>query len=190
MGAFYEPAELGLMREYLRPGVFVDIGANVGNHSLFALLMLGAPWVIAFEPNPVAFRLLRYNMLLNALMPRVDLRMVGLSDISGPAQIARSPDRNLGATRLESGEGPLALVRGDDALAGEAISFLKIDVEQLEMRVLAGLRGVIATCRPVIMIEVDDANAAEYASFVGQIGYRTIATIASHENSNHLIVPR
>src|SRR5688500_7711411 len=38
-GRFYEAEELELIGRYFRNGVFVDIGANVGNHSLYAALI-------------------------------------------------------------------------------------------------------------------------------------------------------
>ena len=42
---------------------FVDIGANVGNHSLFAATFLNAARVVPVEPNPRCLRL----MLLTAI---------------------------------------------------------------------------------------------------------------------------
>ena len=42
-GSFYEPAELQIISEHFpQGGVFCDAGANVGNHSLYALKYLGA----------------------------------------------------------------------------------------------------------------------------------------------------
>jgi len=55
-------------REHLRAalppdGVFVDIGANVGIHSLLVATHLGDDGrILAFEPNPPAYERLRFNL--------------------------------------------------------------------------------------------------------------------------------
>ena len=48
-GHFYSEPELKLIQQHYRGGVFLDVGANVGNHSLFAAKVLNAPRVIAVE---------------------------------------------------------------------------------------------------------------------------------------------
>ncbi len=50
-GALYEEEELEIIRDHFdAPEVFVDVGANVGNHAMFAAGALAARRVIAFEP--------------------------------------------------------------------------------------------------------------------------------------------
>lgn len=190
MGSFFEERELAIIKQHYRGGVFVDVGANVGNHSLFAIKVLDAPKVIAFEPNPPAFRVLEYNILLNNLGDRIELRPVGLSNVAGKAALSRSPDRNLGATALApSSDGNLELVRGDDVLGSIDAGFIKIDVETLEMSVLEGLQETIARCRPVMLVEVDRPNTEAFRLFVDKAGYRVLDQIELDENFNALIGP-
>lgn len=174
-GKFYAAEELEVMRAAYRGGTFVDVGANVGNHSIFAAAIIGAPRVIAFEPNPEAYRVFRCNISLNDLPEIIQHVPVGLSDHDGHATIATPhPEINLGGTMLaEDSSGPVELRRGDDLLTEEAeIGFLKIDVEGLEMQVLAGLEATIARCRPPMMVEVDDRNRKAFDHWSSERRYR------------------
>ena len=62
-GRFYEEEELEIIRRHLPPSsVFVDIGANCGNHSLFVGLYLNPRRIICFEPNPAITPALSTNI--------------------------------------------------------------------------------------------------------------------------------
>lgn len=193
-GRFYEPEELEIIRAHCPPdAVFVDIGANIGNHSLFALKMLGVKKLIPFEPNPVAIAVLSANLGLNGALDRCDLSHLGfgLSDRAqdGLAMEVDKPNKNLGGGRMVEG-GELRVIRGDDALAGAAVDFIKIDVEGMELQVLGGLAQTISRCRPVLFIEVDEANRAAFLEWVAANRYEIAATFRRYPvNENFLIRP-
>lgn len=192
-GLFYETEELEIIRRHCPKGaVFADIGANIGNHSLFALLKLGVKKVIPFEPNPVAIAILTSNLGLNGLLGKVDLSHLGLglSDAAqdGLAMEVTKPNKNLGAGRIVEG-GDLKVIRGDDALAGEKIDFIKIDVEGMEMRVLGGLTETLARCRPALFVEVDESNREAFLAWVPTAGYKVADTYRRYSaNENFLLV--
>ena len=190
-GQFYEMSELSrLASVFPKGGVFVDIGANVGNHTLFAALFLGASRVIPFEPNPKAFELLVSNVLVNGLRDTVDLSKlgVGVSDAQGGGFAMQDRDRNLGGAKMLEGQGELEVHRGDALLEGVTPDFIKIDVEGMEMQVLAGLSGVLERARPVMMVEVDNAVEADFLAWVTAQGYALFATHQRYRlNKNHLI---
>lgn len=79
---FYEREELEIIATHFKGGTFVDIGANVGNHSIFAAKFLGASKVIAFEPSPTAYVIFKCNIALNDLESRIVHHAVGLSDVT------------------------------------------------------------------------------------------------------------
>lgn len=192
-GRFYEPDELAIIGRYFRGGTFVDVGANVGNHSLHALLFLDAKKVIAFEPLPAAARLLEINVALNNLQDRFELHKVGLSDTSGFAAPDSDPRKidNLGATRLtpSSSDSDLKLARGDDVLE-ESVDFIKIDTEGFELRVLEGLRRTIATQRPTLFVEVEDAKRRDFDAMMSEMRYRIAEQFRRYpETVNVLAVP-
>jgi FkbM family methyltransferase len=120
---------------------FADIGANIGYYSLFAARM-GYGRVIAFEPNPVIFERLAFNVRANNLGDRILVEACALSDQEGKLYLNASGDAGSGFLSLEPVDEqaaevpvrPLADVlrdRGIDELSG-----LKIDVEGHEDRVL------------------------------------------------------
>ncbi len=217
-GRFYEQEELDLIASRFNGGVFVDIGANVGNHVLYAARILGASKVIAFEPNPAALRVLELNVAGNGLQDRVVLHALGLADRAGWASLSTPNENNLGGTRLSphagdkdgarhkagddvdkagdggngssDGDRGLRLVRGDDVLAREQVDFIKIDTEGLELSVLLGLAETIGRCRPVMFVEVDDRNIPAFAAFCAGARYETAATFKRYPgNTNFLVTP-
>jgi FkbM family methyltransferase len=189
-GDFYEAEELALLAPWFKGGLFVDAGANVGNHTLYAALILGADRVIAFEPNPTALRVLEINVALNGLAGRVTIHSVGLSDKPGRANI-KLPYANLGGAWLESSDqGAFEIVAGDSLIADEPVAFLKIDTEGLEMQVLAGLRETIMRHRPAIFVEVEDRNIPAFEALCTELGYRTEKTYKRYAvNTNFLVLP-
>ena len=190
---FYEPEELALLRAHVRPGAtFVDIGANVGNHTLYAALFLGAARVIPVEPNPLALRLLLMNVMMNGIedvVVRSGLGL-GLADREAEGFGMEERARNLGAAKMRAGEGELRVTTGDALLAGETPDFIKIDVEGMEMLALAGLKDTLARARPKMLIEVDQANYDAFDAWRAAAGYRVVETIQRYPtNRNFLLVP-
>ena len=194
-GRFYEPDELQIIaRHFPRGGVFCDAGANVGNHSLYAIKLLGACASIPFEPNPAAYELLLSNMILNGVLDRINLSTLGygLSDRSDGALMSlEARDKNLGATRLVASEaGQIAMATGDALLAGARIDFLKVDVEGMELEVLRGFEQTIAACRPPIFLEVDHRNNDAVMAWAEGLGYGVLVEGRSFKmNRNVLLGP-
>lgn len=191
---FFEPDELALMRRYLpEGGTFLDIGANVGNHSLYAGLFCAAHKIIPFEPNPPAYRLLILNLVMNGLHDRTvfDYLGFGASDLDREGFAMTPRHKNLGAARMVPGEGEIATLRPDDVLQDETPDFIKIDVEGMEMDVLRGLQKTVKRVRPVLLVEVDQGNIHDFADWRLAHGFALPASIKHYrENRNFLCVPQ
>jgi FkbM family methyltransferase len=174
----YERDQLEFLRDYVldldhcRVQTALDVGANIGNHSLFFADLFAK--VIAFEPNPLARSILDINLRLNEIS-NVEVRPVGLSDKRSQASIT-IPVENLGGARVFEGTHStqssdlVELVRGDEAIAIDTpIGLIKIDVEGAEAAALAGLHGTIVRHRPIIVLEqlstAIDAATGESPSF-------------------------
>lgn len=193
-GRFYEMRELHQIRQMFPPGgIFADFGANVGNHGLYAALFCHASRVIPVEPNPRAWRLLLANILANGLEDRFDLRGIGHGvGAAGAGGYALTPRvANLGAARMVAGAGDIWVRTGDEVLEGISPDFIKIDVEGMELEVLAGLAGTLARCSPSMLVEVDIANEAAFQDWVAANGYAILRTTQPFKaNRNHFLRPR
>jgi len=150
---FYELALLQEVRRLCKPGlVFVDAGANIGNHALFFAKICAAREVIAFEPVKQIRQVLRRNADLNQ-PAAITIHDCALGAETGAAAIAKMHQANLGATHLapsEQGDLPL---RSLDSFAIPRIDVMKIDVEGMQMQVLEGARATIARDQPLLIIE-------------------------------------
>jgi FkbM family methyltransferase len=154
----WSEAELSLLFQVLKPGdVVVDAGANVGTHTVaFAKRVTASGAVIAFEPQRLTFQLLCANVALNALV-NVTCVNAAVGDARGQVRIpALDPGvaNNFGALRSDGHEhGDLIDTARIDDLKLARCNLIKIDVEGMEARVLAGARQTIAAHRPVLFVE-------------------------------------
>ena len=193
-GYFYEIEELAIIARHFRPGsIMLDVGANIGNHTIYAAKFLGARRIICIEPNPEAIMILRINVDLNQLHEQVDMRYLGLglSDSPGAAVIARTIAMNLGGVELASqAGGSIRLFAGDELLQGQPIDFIKIDVEGMELAVLKGLERTIAECCPGIFVEVDNAHAPAFHALIQHLGYAVVDRFNRYGTmENFMLVP-
>ncbi len=190
-GQFYEGKELRAIRQnFPKGGVFIDIGANVGNHSLFVAHFLRPAAIIPFEPNPRAYRLLEANVHLNGFQDVFDLRHlgfgVGAEEVDGFAMEDRQ--RNLGGAKMIPGAGDITVKAADDMLAGVAPSFIKIDVEGMELSVLKGLEGIVANHKPVLLVEVDDSNADKFHGWVEAQDYGVMKQFRRYKTNENFLI--
>jgi FkbM family methyltransferase len=190
-GAFFEARDLARLAGHLPPRPHVlDVGANVGNHALFFATQCDAARVVVVEPNPLALAPLVANVVLNGLtgVIRLDALGVGLGAASETGLFMKRHDRNLGATRMLRGrDGAFEVHAGDTLFVEERFDLIKIDVEGMEMEVLAGLQETVARCRPLLFIEVDPANAPAFAAWCAAQAYAPVFSIDHGGNINHLV---
>lgn len=193
-GKFYEAHELNQIKAHFPfGGTFVDIGANVGNHSLYVAAFLNPGVIIPFEPNPEAYKLLLANVAMNGVADRFDLSNLGLGVSSGRdgGFGVSGAERNLGGGKLTAGTGDIATVSGDEALAGRTVDMIKIDVEGMEMAVLEGLRETLARCRPVLLIEIMNRQAEAFDNWRQENAYDVAEEVQRYAgNRNFLLIPR
>ncbi|MCO5065040.1 MAG: FkbM family methyltransferase [Rhizobiaceae bacterium] len=161
--------EIDLLEKIIQPGMVVlDIGANVGYHTLAMSKAVGPTGhVISFEPQPAIFQLLAANIAINNLSNVTALNMAlgearGLVDM--PSFNYDSP-QNFGALRLENllrheqasvTHTPIALQQLDSIHLARDASVIKMDVECMEIFVLRGAMNLIGRNRPVMLIENND----------------------------------
>lgn len=144
--------------------VLYDIGANIGSIGIPALKRGYVDRVVAFEPDPDNFRLLRVNAILNGVDNKMDCYQVGLGAENGRAQLTKCVT-NYGDHRIKStldaaveeerAQAPETITveirKLDDFLTESSDYILWMDVQGYEANVLTGGSKAIKSARPIIL---------------------------------------
>lgn len=142
-----------LIQKFLKPGdVYVDVGANIGMHTLAAAqAMQGVGKIVAFEPFEPTKRMLEKSIWMNGFSGITEIHQAAVSNITGHQQLfigATSGHHSLFAldslpvTVLEPVTVPL--VRLDGIISSDQrIDLMKIDVEGAELEVIEGGRALL-----------------------------------------------
>lgn len=150
-----------LIQRLVRPGeTFIDVGANVGMHTLAAAsAMNGRGRILAFEPHPVTHALLRKSLLLNGFATFAETHQAAASNRTGHMPLHLGPTSGHHSLYPLEGEKPTAatvevpLVRLDDMIEGNSpVDLIKIDVEGAELEVLEGATATIGRNPDVALI--------------------------------------
>jgi FkbM family methyltransferase len=158
----YEPVLTRFIGDRLaaaKPGLFIDVGANLGWHTLHAARHSAVECVVAFEPDPfnacLLDRNLRENRIGNAIVCAV---AVGAG--SGTGRLFRYKPSNLGRHSLIRDHGLGSCTVGvldldralrDLRLGERPIRVLKIDVEGYEPAVISGAARALERTETVIL---------------------------------------
>lgn len=146
--------------------LYIDVGANVGLHVLRAH-MLGMTEIIAFEPDPLTFELLRQNVSINGGY-EIELHQAAVGTSNGT--IGFSVDQiSTGMSRVDSASDFMVdLIRLDDLKVDASLHdslLLKIDVEGLEGDVIAGALNLITSfARATLVIEFGSQSSIDGVS--------------------------
>jgi FkbM family methyltransferase len=165
-----------LRKENAAPLSFYDIGANVGQHSLF--MAQHADHVFSFEPFAAVRNKLLEKVTRNKLK-NVTVYPVALGDVGAELDFFEPSGANNGSGSFVAGESSgervvqkLPVRKGDDFLQGGCLpkmDIIKMDVEGFEIRVLSGLHDRLRRDRPVILMEI---SAKTRADVVTEAGFR------------------
>lgn len=101
LNGYYEKPQLEVLLQFLnhigcRFRVFVDVGANIGNHTIFFSNQFDK--IIAVEPSMINFELLKLNTFQHA---HINLKKFALSKYEGTAEF-HVPVKNRGSGSLSS----------------------------------------------------------------------------------------
>lgn len=140
-------------------GIFLDIGANVGAYTLWAI-EAGCE-VIAAEPNAWALEQLRANLTLNGYHATV--LQAAVTDAPGTARVTA----DLGVTnRLaleEDDDERLDVVQAttiDELLGDRTAHGVKVDVEGAELAVVRGAHRALSE-RRILLMQLEWTTASE-----------------------------
>lgn len=193
-GDFFEYTYLNFISALGLNGCAIDVGANVGNHSLYFSTLFDE--VHSVEPyKPV------YDRLIKKVQARSNVfcHNLALSDSVGELKFAPPQGKNLGTGRIDiEGSFSVPVVTGDSYLEGKLrskVALIKVDVEGHEMPVLRGLQKTISSQRPFVIYEMCNRTTQDtrsdliesfelfpkdylFAAFKGQSTYPVQRTVA------------
>jgi len=186
---------LDLYGEYCQPEIellknlsnkttwFVDIGANIGTHTI--PMSYHVDRVIAFEPDDANFDLLSKNVAgLCAIRKNVTATKMAIGDTLQEV----NTQFDFGKTKIVQGTGiksaPL------DILGLPKVDLVKIDVEGQELKVLVGMRNILITCKPDMLIEMqDETTYNETFDFLKSCNYNAywfpVSTYSKNNQKNN-----
>lgn len=188
----FEPELTSLLKHFSDiDGDVVNIGANVGFYSVFfARTFHNARKIIAIEPNPEAFEMLKLNIALNGVNGMIEPLQVcigedkgqiefsfipGKSEYSSMGGISHHAVRGLKQETIAIDVMPLA-----EAASGHLSDpkMMFIDTEGAELLVLKGAEDILRNAMPILIFECEDAllvkfghSSEQLESYVAGLGY-------------------
>ena len=183
-GQFQEAVILQWIRAQKLKGAYMDVGAHIGNHTLFFAAFCASTSVTAIEGHPTICDLLDGNVRRNLSAKEVDKVAIywaaAWEKSNKKVQFAKIPRNNAGHSHIintggrkdEVGEVEVNTIAIDD-IPIDKLVVLKIDVEDSEEQVLDGAKLTIAKHRPLIVIERHNQKQLQAAmQRLQPIGYR------------------
>lgn len=194
----WEPRLTSYLLSTPRSGIFLDVGANIGYHSLLASALFDG--VIAFEPSSLSFSELLINLDRNCIN-NVRAFQVAISDRRGKLPFYKGADSNSGlsSTKEKPGlqfEAEVTCAPFEDYLTEEdwsTISFIKIDVEGAELEVIKSLLPNVSLL-PLsveIMIEVpgNDPNGRLIFESMINAGFLAFDLSSTYRPTDYFTAP-
>jgi FkbM family methyltransferase len=178
----FEPNEFAFLDRFLKEGMtFIDVGANDGYFTLFGAKRVGRTGqVIAVEPSSRERVNLVRNLKLNGA-GNVTVVPAALGAAPGVAELRLASDLHSGHNTLgDFAHEDVVSVRSErvdvdtlDSIAErlelQRVDFIKVDVEGAETRVVKGGRKVLASMRPLLMLEVNERPLRAQASSTAEL---------------------
>jgi len=163
--------------------LILDVGANIGNHSLYFSNF--SKQVFSYEPNPNTFELLKFN---TKNLSNINIYNIGISN-KNENKFLNESNFNIGDSAIVSSDEKedieknnktlheISSMKLDDLehLSDEKISMIKIDVEQHEYEVMDGASKLIDKNQPVLIfehnIETSKKQTLKINKFIKEKGY-------------------
>ncbi len=179
---YYEPITRALLAALLQPGdSFLDIGAHLGFFSLTTGLSTPGVRIIAFEPNPKNFRILKANEAANNLRTLV-CEPIAISDRDGTGTLYLT-ESDMSASLMKDfqaedtkqiGSTEVRTASLDSYLEQQRIDgrlVIKVDIEGHETAFFGGAINTITTRKPDIVLEVLYDQEPHLVSQLKALGY-------------------
>ena len=144
----------------------IDVGANIGTHSVYFSKKCSRGNVISIEPQLYISEILNTNLLINGCFNVVPMRAACGSEEKELRMININPFHgekvNYGEFKVNDHDDRgvyTNCIQLDSLLkTGTNYNLIKLDVEGLEVEVLNGASKLIDQCKPILYIEFNSKN--------------------------------
>ena len=186
----YENDLLLVLKEFIKNKIpnsnnlyCLDIGANIGNHSVFFSEFFRE--IYAFEPNPLTYEILKINSKFASKRGNITPYKMGLSNKNGKV-LFRINNKNIGGSSIIKTKAydlnlkniiDIQVSCADNLkyLEGIKIGCIKIDIEGHELEALMGAEKIIKRNKPLIIFEQEKLafrnGTSEAINYLKKIGY-------------------
>lgn len=186
-GRFYESKVLTMVRAFNLEGTYIDVGANMGNHSIFFLNCCRCTKLIAIEAVWDVYEVMVHNVTSNnprdipfepmhwAVAERGG--MIATWDCVDPHNIGGTQmqvrDRTADdTTRVDRNRSVLTARIDDLVKATENVAVIKLDIEGGEAHAIVGAYETIARCQPLLIAEATTPhNVNQLDDMLRRLGY-------------------
>ena len=193
----FETREIEFFQELLQrhrgTPVVLDVGANIGLHSMSWAATRADVQVFAFEPSPATAITLERNVARNGLGDRIEIVRAAVSDHEGTAVLLECDDNAYSSLKdtgrknvIGSVEVPtLTLDQFVERRQIPELALIKVDVEGLETEVLSGAERTLRTLRPDLFVEIyggtkSNPDPSATVELVRSFGYEALVLIDGH----------
>jgi len=166
---FYELDLLTAIKAHNRKGIYVDVGACFGNHTLFFAKHCLSTQVIAIEPWEDSFNLLNKNCARSEASSKITTHNIALGSSAGSVSMRMVTPHMQGTTTV-TGSGDIPMQTFDDLIT-DPVAVIKLDVENYEEDVLKGATRALAQ-RPLLTVECQQVSRRDrITEFLKDWGY-------------------
>lgn len=192
----YEGTHLSILSDWLQKtypnhlnGTAIDIGANIGNHSLFFSSLFKN--IISFEPNQKTFNLLQFNSFLKE---NIKCLNYGISSSQKEAHFKIHQTNIGGSSIVENSDSQTITIQLNslDYFIHDDINvkLIKIDVEGHEYEAIIGSKNTIQKNKPIILFEQQENElingSSKVIELLKELGYNHFLTIEEKTIFNFL----
>ena len=161
-------------------GLFLDLGANIGTTGIYFLKKFAPNLkLLAFEPDPENFKLLRTNLILNDVENFI-VENYGLGDEETEMTMYKAP-WNPGANRFfrERDDQETEIIKiipldkyfAEKNISAKDVKYIWIDTEGFEAQVLLGMKNILTENQAPVFLEFNPQRWQETGYYEKMIDF-------------------
>jgi len=180
----------------------IDLGANIGTHSILLSKLASDGRVFSFEPQSLTFSLLQNNLLLNSCknvfsyrfaISNTEMNVISMDSFSYHGEKINNGALGVSQNNLA---GDLTISKKLDDFNLPPISFIKIDIQGSEVNAVRGAKETIMRHKPIMFVEVEEqrlrslgSSSKELIELLLGYGYILFRVMTDYP-CDHICVPK